>query len=157
MAAAFMDMKTYKVKNQWLIFGFAFGAAVNLSCIQWIDAVDKLLGVLVPMLLIGLYRYGMLGAADIKLLAMSGFYLGFWAVIYLIGLTFLFAAVLSVYRIVTNRHLLFRFFYFLDFLRGLPTNHSPVYMDFSDKDKAACIHMTVPMAISAAVLYIKIL
>jgi len=157
LRASAMDMKSFKVKNRWICFGMAFGVALNVSCVQWHEQADKIAGLLLPLIFLVLYRYSMLGAADIKLLSMAGFYLGFRDSAYMIALTFVLAAAVSVYRIMTNRYLQQRFFYFLNFIKNFSTNDKPIYMNFFDKDRAACIHMTVPMTASAAALYMRIL
>lgn len=151
-----MDMKTFKVKNRLVVFGILFAAVLNISCGSTQELLSRTAGSLMPAPLLILYRYSMLGAADIKLFCMAGFYLGLIQGLEFIAITFVFAAAVSLYRMISNHHLRKRFFYFLSFIRDFSTNEKDIYMDFSNKDKAACIHMTVPMAAAAAAVYIRI-
>lgn len=154
LAAAVMDMRSFKVSNRWTAFGFVFGAVIHISCGSPELFISGLAGLAAPMVLLVLYRYSMIGAADIKLFSMAGFYLGFIKGLEFTVITFVLAAVVSLYRVISHQYLKKRFFYFLSFIRDFSTNEKRIYMDFSDKDSAACIHMTVPMTVAAAVMYI---
>ena len=146
--AAVMDISTFRVKNRWIIFGLVFGVILYIAAGQWAVIANKAAGFLLPASLLVLYRYSMLGAADIKLFAVAGFYLGFRDSFLFIVMTFMLASGLAVYRILTNHCLKKRFFYFHNFIKH-------IYMDFANKDKTACLHMTVPMAVTAVLLYAR--
>lgn len=153
--AAVMDISTFRVKNRWIIFGLVFEVILYIAAGQWAVIANKAAGFLLPASLLVLYRYSMLGAADIKLFAVAGFYLGFRDSFLFIVMTFMLASGLAVYRILTNHCLKKRFFYFLNFIRDFSTNEKHIYMDFANKDKTACLHMTVPMAVTAVLLYAR--
>lgn len=153
--AAVMDISTFHVKNRWIIFGLVLGGILYIAAGHWAVIVDRAAGFLLPASLIVLYRYSMLGAADIKLFAVAGFYLGFRDSFLFIVMTFMLASGLAVYRIFTNHCLKKRFFYFLNFIKDFSTNDEHVYMDFANKDRTACIHMTVPMTVAAVLLYVR--
>lgn len=153
--AAVMDVSTFRVKNWWILLGLVLGGILYIAGGSQIAFADRAAGFLLPAILLLLYRYSMLGAADIKLFAMAGFYLGFSDSFLLIVITFALASVPAAYRLFTKHCLKKRFFYFLDFIRDFSTNDKHIYMDFSDKDKTACIHMTVPMTEAVMILYIR--
>lgn len=156
-AAAAMDIKTFRVKNLLIISGFTFGMVLNLLKPDLTCFMASAAGMLGPIVFMVLYKYSMLGAADIKLFSMTGFYLGFFYGIYAIVLTFLIAVPIALYRLCVKRSLKKRLFHFYCFLKNFSGHENHVYMDFSDKDNSACIHMTVPLLMAVVILYVKFL
>lgn len=156
-AAAVMDIKTFRVKNIFIVSGFMFGIFLNFFQTDWKGFISAAAGMLGPFVFMVLYKYSMLGAADIKLFSMTGFYLGFFYGIYAIVLTFLIAALIALYRLCMKRSLKKRLFHFYCFLKNFSKHESNIYMDFTDKDKSACIHMTVPLLMAVIILYINFL
>ena len=74
--SAYMDLKWWKVKNEWLLFGLAAGVITHFLQ-ESPGFVSGLLGMIIPFaLLIGLYACRKIGAGDIKMFMVTGFMLG---------------------------------------------------------------------------------
>lgn len=153
-SASVMDLRTYKVKNRLILMGFILRLILRIIWPSDGGLADELAGMLLTLPLIGLYKYSMLGAADIKLLSVTGIYFGFNDCLYTILLTFLIASLFAFYKIAAKHQLKERLLYLLQFLKNYPITKNHQYMDFSKKDKKACVHMTIPMTLAAASVYI---
>ena len=131
--ASVMDLRMYKVKNGLILMGFILRLILRIIWPSDGMLAAELAGMLLPLLMIGLYKYSMLGAADIKLFSVSGIYLGLNDCLY---------------------QLRKRLLHLRQFLKNYPITKNYQYMDFSKKDEDACIHLTVPMTLASAIVYI---
>ncbi len=75
--AAWMDLKWWKVKNLWLAAGMAGGVLFHALCRESTGWGPALTGMILPVLLLGaFYYFRRMGAGDVKLFAVAGFWLG---------------------------------------------------------------------------------
>lgn len=152
--ASVMDLRMYKVKNGLILMGFILRLILRIIWPSDGMLAAELAGMLLPLLMIGLYKYSMLGAADIKLFSVSGIYLGLNDCLYTILLTFLIAALFALRKLTAKHQLRKRLLHLRQFLKNYPITKNYQYMDFSKKDEDACIHLTVPMTLASAIVYI---
>ena len=108
--ASVMDLRMYKVKNGLILMGFILRLILRIIWPSDGMLAAELAGMLLPLLMIGLYKYSMLGAADIKLFSVSGIYLGLNDCLYTILLTFLIAALFALRKLTAKHQLRKRFF-----------------------------------------------
>jgi prepilin peptidase CpaA len=99
VAAAVIDYRSYRIPN-WLSVG---GMLVGLACSAVLPSTDDTgflwalgglavgFGVMLP-----LYVLRILGAGDVKLMAMTGAFLGAWGTLYAILFTFIAGGILAV-------------------------------------------------------------
>lgn len=75
--AAVMDLKWWKVKNYWILAGAAGGVFYRLFSEEENSLRQGIIGMIVPILLLGFFWYlGLIGAGDIKLFSVTGLWTG---------------------------------------------------------------------------------
>ena len=157
--AAWMDLRSTKVDNGWLLFWLTVqvvtlviragpenpgpvrvGPEILLKTFMWI-----LPGMAVPLILLfPFFYFRMLGAADIKLLAVLGSILGRKAIFPCIFYTFLCAAILSLLTFFIDGGIQKRIRYLAGWLRDyLDTGERRPYLRPGLQEES--LHMTVPM------------
>ena len=171
--AAWMDLRSMKVDNEWLLFwlivrvilpvilqviragpggvgpGYAgsdyAGAGFGEMHIMLQILPETLAGMAVPMLLLfPFFYFRMLGAADIKLLAVLGSFLGRKAILSCLFYTFLCAAVLSLLTFLFDGGLQIRVRYLAGWLREyMETGQRQPYLRPGLREES--LHMTIPM------------
>ncbi len=106
--------------------------------------------VIVTLILFPLFRLGMLGGGDVKLIAVSsGFFSGKDAAIFVI-ITFVVSAVPALIRIIRTRGIGRRFAYFGSYLNGIIVKKdAEMYIGEKEERHRAGIAMSGPILISA--------
>lgn len=113
--ASVWDFYSGKIPNILIFMGCCYGM-VNL--IMGKDVIKFVLGIIFPIILLfPLYRIGVIGAGDIKLFSMIGFYFSFMEVIFCIFMAFLLGALVSVISFVRNDNFLERISYLFSYLK----------------------------------------
>lgn len=114
-------------------------------------------GILFPLVVLcPLYRIGVIGAGDIKLFSMMGFYFPFMKLIYCIFTAFVLGAFLSVVSMVHYRNFSERMTYLFSYLKEcigmgqlryyyLDSMENQISKSMDDKSK---IHFAIPIFIS---------
>ncbi len=92
--SACTDLTTNKIRNNIIIAGLLTGALLFIS-------KEAIIGLAVPFFfLYPFYRFGLCGAGDVKLLMLSGFYLGIQVLLScmpaILALSLIFAAAVSI-------------------------------------------------------------
>lgn len=115
--AVFYDLRNYRIPNRLILLGYVLGMVFRLR--EGLPGlVSFAAGVLLPVIsLILLQRAGILGGGDIKLLSVTGGFLGLQECLKCMVLSFLFAAALSLMLIVRRRNFKHRICYFLKFIQ----------------------------------------
>ena len=105
---------------------------------------------LVTLMLFPLFRLGMLGGGDVKLIASSaGFFSGKETVIFVISV-FLISAVPALVKILRTRSIRERFGYFSGYVRrSVAGRKARVYLDNREEKKKAGIALSGPILMSA--------
>lgn len=118
--AAWMDVRTQKVKNRWIVCGLCTGLIFRLATGGRAGAVSFAGGALCPVLLLGvLFVLGALGAGDIKLFSVLGGIMGARQVMYCILWSFLLGGALSFIIFLFCGNIRRRLAYFLHYFQSL--------------------------------------
>lgn len=116
--AVCMDLLTEKVSNRWIWLGLGAGICCQAGMHGARGFPLFLGGILVPLaILFPLFLFRMMGAGDVKLLAVLGGILGCQDILKGIGCIFLLGAVLSFAFLISCGNLRERFSYFFHYLR----------------------------------------
>lgn len=98
------DIKYSKILNLYLIPGTISGLFINAFEHGVQGLKSSLLGVLVPILLLGILFYlELIGAGDIKLFSTIGALLGCKFILYGMAYSFVFAGIISSLRLMRNK------------------------------------------------------
>lgn len=139
------DLFLEKVPNRWI----ALGLAAGVGCQGFLHGARGmpvyLGGVFLPaVLLFPLFCFRMMGAGDIKLMAVMGGFLGSSGIIKGMFCVFLLGAVLSLAFLISCGNLQERFSYFFHYLKICKKKRCPVpYMRKDSKEEN--LHFTVPI------------
>lgn len=108
LIACWQDFHDYRIKNNLIIIGTIFGIALNTFLSADTGFLDSTAGLgLGLLLLLPLYLLRVMGAGDVKLLAMTGAFVGphdiFWVFLYTLVAGGLLALVVSLRHGVLRR------------------------------------------------------
>ena len=119
--AAWSDWKYYRIPNRLIIFGIVSGI---MSLV--FQAADLEAGSKIPWLLlvlgIFLHSLGMIGAADLKLVALLAAWLGFSETIKILCVGFILGAVWSLQKMLRYGSAFQRFLYLSAYIRQILSN-----------------------------------
>ena len=153
-AAAVLDFYRGKIPNILIVTGCCYGM-VRLWYHQ--DILRALPGIIFPvMVLFPLYKIGTIGAGDIKLLSMLGFYFSFMETLFCIFLAFVLGAVISMISFIRYENFFERMTYLFSYLKEcfdigrlryyyLDSKGKQISHSAEDKSK---IHLAIPIFFS---------
>ena len=147
VVSVIMDVLTWKISNIWLftwmIVGVVFKGLLRISG----GFAGALLGILVPVLILGVFFYfRMIGAGDIKLFCALGAWMGPGSILMCMLWSFAAAGVMAVISLLMNKNTKERFRYLGDHVRRL--FGSAVKVDYGIKNAGkARIHVSIPILI----------
>lgn len=111
-AAVCSDVRERRIPNRWLLAALLVSLAGTALCFRPRQLARALLGAAEPLILFSvLFHFRMIGAGDIKLLAVFGSCLGPVLTLRCIGLSIAFGAVMAAALAVRSRNLAARFRY----------------------------------------------
>lgn len=112
-------------------------------------------GMVLPILLLfELFYFKMLGAGDIKLLSMAGSFMGSRRALRVIMISFFFAAILSVWKLIYYRNIRERMVYMWTYFQQFFLEKKRIpYVDMSCKDMRFMIHFSIPVLLAVWVVY----
>ncbi len=104
--ATVQDLKSYKIKNELIIFAFvAGGVCTLLNLLSGGDVKDYILGIVVGFLItFVLFLTRAIGAGDAKLLAVIGFIIGYKMTIKIILVSLVFGVLIGVASVVFKQY-----------------------------------------------------
>lgn len=151
-----MDICCYKVKNQFILSGFAIGT-LFLVHENGMQAIGKGLFslLLLFLLLFPIFALQVMGAADVKIYLLLGFLLGLKPALSCIILSLILGAIYSLLQMLYYKNLLERLFYFSGYIRNILTTNKIQPYHNGQPDKRAVIHFTIPIFISFCIYWIK--
>ena len=115
LAAAVFDFYGGKIPNILVAAGCCYGM-VRLLYGQ--NVLNALPGIIFPVIvLFPLYKIGTIGAGDIKLLSMLGFYFNFMETMFCIFLSFVLGAVISIISFIRYENFFERMTYLFSYLK----------------------------------------
>lgn len=94
--ASWQDYNNYKIQNKLIISGTFFGIALNIFLPNGIGAPDALIGCgFGLLLLLPFYIFRVMGAGDVKLMAMVGAFIGSTSILFVFCYTLIAGGVLA--------------------------------------------------------------
>lgn len=118
LIAAVMDVFTLKVKNGLIVIGLLLGFLTSFHIRGPSGIVFSMLGFLVPIAVLGiLYYFHMIGAGDIKLLSVTGVFLGPEELIRCLYPILLVGGFLSLCKVLYERNLISRLIYLANYFK----------------------------------------
>ncbi len=100
--AVIYDIKTYRIPNKLNLVGCIFGLILGIIAYGFKGLLYSLTGILIPIVLLFVfYWFGVIGAGDIKLLAMIGSFL-FKDILYVIVTTFILVSLFGICVAIKN-------------------------------------------------------
>lgn len=148
VAAVCTDLRSGKVPNSIIASGLACGVIGNICFQGWPGLWQSLAGAALPMLLLPLFYYHMIGAGDIKLLSMTGALTGPACAYRIIICTFLIGGIVSAILLIQRGTFHSRFHYFLEYIDELKRKKTPVpYLDGVSDDGKFCFTVPVLLAV----------
>ena len=152
--AAILDFYRGKISNILILIGCCYGM-VRLFYYQ--DFFKALPGILFPVIILfPFYKIGTIGAGDIKLLSMLGFYFGFMETIFCVLLSFVLGALVSVISFIRYENFIERMTYLFAYLKEcFRVGHLRYYyldskgkqISYSTENKSK-IHLAIPIFFS---------
>lgn len=107
--AVYHDIKSYKIKNYIIITGYISGLAINIRRVGLLNIYAYLLALVLPLLILfPLFLIKALGAGDIKFFSVVGSYLGVYAVLKIIVISFFIGGVISIIYLIRTKSFLGR-------------------------------------------------
>lgn len=153
MAAA-LDFYKGKIPNVLILTGSCYGL---VRMVYYQDILKFIPGIIFPILILfPLYKIGVIGAGDIKLFSMIGFYFTFMETMFCIFLSFVFGAIFSVISFVRYKNFLERMTYLVSYLKEyFLTGHFQYYYSSLNNNQKSHfdesktkIHLAIPIFLS---------
>ena len=154
LLASLWDYTKGRIPNLLLAIGAMYGL---LRVIYYHNFLSHIPGILFPILVFyPLYKIGTIGAGDIKLFSVMGFYLSFMENIYCIFLAFVIGAVVAFIIRKGNGNVTDRISYLISYLRDslLKGKFRYYYQDENgnflsqEEKRKSQIHLAIPIFIS---------
>lgn len=151
--AVYMDLRFYKIPNLCILTGIVFGLImtyVSYSVVEMLQAC-----VAMGFIFIAFYPFyllGGLGAGDIKLLMMTACFIQKGRLIKYLFVTFTFAAILSVMKMLLFRESRERLFYLGRYLKKAVLTGSVENYVVDKKNKRCVIRLSIPAFISLIIM-----
>ena len=149
--AMIMDLRSARIDNGWILFSMGLMMCILEKGISWICFF--ITGSSVPLFLIILFLFGMLGAGDIKLFCALGGVMGTGAVFQCILYSFLLGAAFSVLFLITTRSFCERIQYFITYMENCRNAGEIIPYRRKEISAPENFHFTVPVFLSV-MLYV---
>lgn len=142
--AALADLRCGRVPNGIVAAGFVCGTAGSLFLRGPYGLLFSFAGAAFPLLLLApLYYFHMIGAGDVKLLAMAGVFSGPAASFRILLYTFLIGGIVSLILLIRRGTFHSRFQYFLNYISCLDGSRPAPYLDGVSRDGRFCFAVPV--------------
>lgn len=153
--ATVWDYKSGKIPNYLVIAGIGLGI-VNILINENITVIFKYIpGIIFPILLFyPVYKIGGIGAGDLKLLSMLGFYFSFMEMTFCIFISIFLGALLSLIKMAYYHNFWERLEYLFSYLRGIIFSGKIRYYDSTEGKevlKKTKVHLACPILLGVLV------
>lgn len=144
-AAVYFDILYQRIPNCLIIVGLILGLICQISCYGIFGFLLFCAGAVLPVMILGiLFYFRMMGAGDIKLLCVTGSFLGPITGLLCIFYTFLIGGILSAVLLHKRHKFICRIVYFQNYVtQYLRTKQWTPYMDKQDRDSHLCFSIPV--------------
>ena len=152
--AAVLDFYKGKIPNILILAGCCYGL---IRMIYYQDVLKSIPGIVVPVIILfPLYKIGVIGAGDIKLFAMTGFYFTFMETMFCVFSSFVLGAIFSIISFVRYANFWERMTYLFSYLKEyFLTGHFQYYYSNLksdqknyDEEYKTKIHLAIPIFLS---------
>lgn len=146
--ALISDIRTYKVKNELILFFVIIGTTTNIL-LEGINGLKfSLCGMITPIIILFiLYALRMLGAGDIKLFSAVGTVMGAGFVINAMAYSFIFGGIIALGVMFVNKNGRQRLKYLRQYIKACFLSFSLLpYTDLSNKNDGAKFRFTYAIA-----------
>ena len=155
-AAVFFDFTKGKIPNLLVIGGGVLALILQFYLGGIAGVFRAVLGMLLPCLVLYvLFSIGVLGAGDIKLLAMTGAFLGTYRTLLCMALAFIVGAVISLVKMCHNGNYVGRMQCFAAYVQEVIRSGKWKLYDSGESMKNR-IHFSLPILIGAVILWITV-
>lgn len=114
--ALISDLKVYKISNKLIFTGHCISLIINVQR-GYVGLMAWCFGVVIPIgILFILFIFRMIGAGDIKLFSVIGGFIGGLLVIRVIIYSFMFGALLSIFKLIKYKNLYYRMHYLANYI-----------------------------------------
>ena len=148
-----MDLRTARIDNGWILFSMAVGAV----CCTMEKGIAGMFfyaaGSSIPLILIILFGFGMLGAGDIKLFCALGGVMGTAGILKCILVSFILGAFISVLILMFSRSFCERIQYFITYMENCRNAGEIIPYRRKEITAPENFHFTVPVFLSVT-LYV---
>ncbi len=117
LAAVVMDFKTRKIYNWWILLGSVMGFLFSFLAGGLKGVCVSLIGMGIPIILIGLFTFGALGAGDIKLFMVVGIFLYYDDLVKMMVVAFILGGCAAFYKLLKTKGFRRRFGYFFHYVK----------------------------------------
>ncbi|MBQ4521436.1 MAG: prepilin peptidase [Lachnospiraceae bacterium] len=141
--AVYYDIRYFRIPNSLIGIGMITGIIYQFVY-GTVAFSDVLLGMLIPVVILFLLFYlHMLGAGDIKLLSMTGIFLG-TSMFAVIWQSFVIAAVISFFQLIIQKNFRSRISYFIGYcMNALKTGKVPPYYQPEQDQYKNAMHFSI--------------
>ena len=148
--AAFFDVKYRRIPNWLIILGFIGAVILFPVSFTTTDICSKIIAVILPFLFsYPIYKIGAVGAGDIKLICLLGFFLSLRKVFSVILLSLIIAAVFSLIKMLYLKIFITRMQYFFSYLMKCISDQK-VYPYITEKpSKKHTVTLAFPVLLSS--------
>lgn len=151
--AVVQDFYSMRISNRLIGIGLASGLGFRIILEGPIAIVYFLVNTATPVIMLYLlFLIGAIGAGDIKLFSVIGSFVNFKQLILCIGVSFLFGAAVSIFRMIQNRNLQRSVFHALGYFRELMQGNYFSYRE-TNYERHNVIHFS--LAICLSILAVK--
>lgn len=141
-----MDLKTYHIRNSYLIFSVLIISGYTFFEKGAMGLLEGLLSmVVVCLLLLPVFCFSVIGAADVKIFIIMSCYLGYQSTLLCFCYSLLIGAVFSLIKMLYHRNLLTRLLYFGKYIKNCMEQQKILPYHTNGIDQKAVIHYTVPI------------
>ena len=149
--AALSDLRTGKIPNILSLTAWAVALPMHYLLVGPRGPLSSLFGGILPLLALApLFRFGMIGAGDLKILSALGAIFGWPASWHLFVATILVGGLLSLLLLIARNNARERFTYFVRYLQDARTGQIRPYR--TGLPKNATFPLTVPIWISTLLI-----
>lgn len=151
LAAVIWDLVQFRIPNYLILAGLVLG--ILLLPYHGFSFTEVLLGSLCPLIfLYPLFALGAFGAGDIKLFIVTGLFLGRLN-LYLVAASFFTGAILSLFKMISDRSLIPRLFCFYSYiLQCICQKKINTYLSYSPEKENNKIHFTAAVMLGYLLL-----
>lgn len=161
LGTAYFDIKESRIPNSFILIGLITGILYRLIVLNEKDYLLLILGIVLPIVIFSpLFLIRAMGAGDIKLMAVTGTFLGISDNVKCMILAIFIGGIMAVMKLLIHKNVKERFRYgFLYFKTMWLTaagggDWSMPYISKSDADmtKKAGIHFAIPLLLAAMIV-----